>query len=1439
MAIKIRFSAFKKEDAPIEYPINEGNLLSEELQLLLETSRPDIKEKADELFNVTVNGLQIPSDMWQFTKLRKDDSVFVVPALKTGDSNSLLRLGVILAVSYFTAGAGASLFGAGTFGAWATTAAIGIVGTYAAFQLFPPPVIGPNEVGGASNYSGSQMYSITNQSNAVKKYGNVPRVYGRHRMYPVVAANPYVELEADPVTGHLSQYLYAIYDFGFGPNLINNLKIGNTPIENFTDVTYNLVDFNKPTTSEGVWDDALKSTLSLYKGDTFTESIGVALNGNQNVGDPASDWQIIRNANINPDGLKQEIILNFVLPRGLYSFDSYGNVQTRTILSTLEFSKVSDNNWKSFNGPDVDKWSATGAGVPPNVDLSDYQIIDYIATTIEADIGSFPFTRSLVYPTTGWIYTRNSKQKNFGGVVIGSIRDAYKDYFVGIPAGSTYVDLPTAAIVTVGSILQFKNQTIGIVQSIANQGTGKRYYLVSPTTEPIVLQTIRQNAHAEQNATIESGITGYTLASASPIQYAYPASTLQFSAASTDAVFATVKFTPSVASEYKVRFSRNQTYSTYSTSMADELTLSSLNTRTENNPIVTTKRHTFLEIRIKATGQLNGQIQNMSAEVTSVLPVWTGSEWEKQPSNNPAWIFADILCGEVNKRPVDLNRIDTASLLEWANFCDEIPDPSPTVTYEQKRYESSFILDFDATVQSLTSKVANAAQASFNIIDGKYGVLIDRRQSTPVQLFTPRNSNNFQSQRGYSEKPNGLKVTYVDPASDWQPQEVIVYDNGFDADNAETFEEITTFGITALEQASRFGRYFLAQNRLRQETISIDVDFEYMVCTRGDFVQYVQPSMKAGGIASRVKKVVGNRVWIDEGVESEVGVSYGYVFRNVDTGISTASTLTIVSSNSFDLDGDIPSVDDLFIFGEVGKIVYDCIVKSIQPKDDFAATLILVERADAIFDIDSVDALPDYSANLSRTLDPDISPPPEVENLAIIANTYNILQSGYEYYMDLDWDPPTGSAFEFFEIYVDNGADYKYVTAVDASEYRYIVDQNKLGIDHKFKVVAVSATGNKLTLGEVGFVEDTPLPKTTPPSDVTPFNSDITGEVLQLFWNKIPDLDALSYIIRYSPSNDGSWETSTILNRVSHPTDLYATQARTGLYLIKAIDFAGNESANAAAIYTTIPQLFGLNVIQTTNDFPTLPGVKSSVEILGESLILTKEFDGPPGTEQYYSQGYYYYQDLLDLGDIFTVRLQSLLQAEGFVAEDLMINWVTLDDVDLLYSPGSSDWDVQAEYRATNSLNVIADWVTLSSIVAMTSGSEDQFTEWRRFNIGDATGRIFQFRLSLISNKASVTPRVLNGVIKADMPDRDDAFNNVASSGGVATVTYDPAFKGPGTSPAVSITLENGQSGDYWQFTSKTLTGFTIAFFDKNNLAVDRTFDARAKGYGRRSTASI
>jgi hypothetical protein len=79
------------------------------------------------------------------------------------------------------------------------------------------------------------------------------------------------------------------------------------------------------------------------------------------------------------------------------------------------------------------------------------------------------------------------------------------------------------------------------------------------------------------------------------------------------------------------------------------------------------------------------------------------------------------------------------------------------------------------------------------------------------------------------------------------------------------------------------------------------------------------------------------------------------------------------------------------------------------------------------------------------------------------------------------------------------------------------------------------------------------------------------------------------------------------------------------------------------------------------------------------------------------------------------------------------------------------------------------------------------------------------------------------------MPDRVSAGNDLASGAGAYSVTFSPAFK---VTPAIGISAQNLQQGDFYEITSKSASGFTITFKNSGGTAVSRTFDYVAKGYG-------
>ncbi len=1558
--IKLKLS-FGEGTTGKEIEVVDGELLSEGTKRAL-SEVPLAGREAGDVFQVVVNGHMIEKDLWPFTRLKSTDSVMISPRIKDGESGQVFKSIAIIAITIVATVYLGPAVGGGVAGALAT-AAVTIGASLLLNALIPPPTQGGADLSTLGSLADSQMYSISSQSNAVKRFDSVPKVYGTFRMFPNVAANPYSELGVDPNTGDLVQYIYLLYDFGFGPAVVTDLKVGDTPLTagNFTDFQYRFVDLNKPEVSTGVWDDSVNSKFTLYKGSAEITPLAIGLDGNEDVGDAASEWESIQDSAPNTANSPQSITLTFICQAGLYSFSNDGTKGTRSIQLDIQFSKVGEDIWHPYSDTNyVDYFEAAGA--------QDDQFRfsgQFVPQTPTNSPGGFTtdFYESYIY---------NSFPSNSGGApsetVVQFLRGGqpymlvYPDsrYVVGFPVfinGTEFVGNIAAYTVWGG------NPAYRVVTLDRNLPTGNPFFDLATIGlgqggRPPIFEYAGSHLTSWVQRSADFGVNGF------PQAATHGPGRLVITNSSEQAVYASVKFQPKQTGQYKIRVRRQNTTGQFSTTTADRLTWSSLVTRFDKTPITTDKRHLFMELKIKATSQLNGAIQNLSGVVSTAVDVYDGATWTKQFSSNPAWIVADLLTSEINKKPIDKSKLDTDSLLEWAAFCDEVPTPPGGTVYTAPRFTTNFVLDFTTTLQGVVGQIASAAQASLNITNGKYGILIDKRRTTPVQVFTPRNSKDFTSARNYSARPDAVRVKYIDPGQDWNVADVVAYDNDFDSTSAINIDELTSFACTAHEQAWRFGRYMIAQNRLRQETISLTVDFEQLVCTRGDYVQITQDVMRVGGTPARVKAVdvlpgffggTYTRITIDDELDQLALVNYGYTYRNAD-GITTSTLefdtgilssekftpnawpptggavefqydgnttvsipytdmlssafifairalpgtgimefnleetlgvfngtfevewddtfdqtpeLTVVnntltygggsvawttdytvgtppSPSQFVLDDDAftPAVGDLIIIGEVGSITFDCIVKAIAPNDDLSASITLVEKADGIYDYESSGTFSDYVAQISATSNPDFKPPSEVADLVIVDSGHecNSSDSGYDYFVSLDWGSPVGTIYEFFTVYVDYGKGYLDVGNTRASSFTYIIDPLYLGVEHSFKVLAVSAAGRKLNLSAVTPVSVTVEEKTTPPSDVDFLGIDITNEVIQFSWDRISDCDVKEYWIRYSPSiTTGNWETSTTLLRVDGKASLASAQARTGIYFIKAIDFNGNAATNAAEAITTIPNLFDLNVIEILDDAPTFDGSYDSTDFLVDSVVLGVAVAGGSDVAEYYSEGFYTYHDILDLGDVYTVRLESSVQAEGIMAADLMVNWTTLDAVtQMTHVIPHTDWDVETQYRTTDRLNVMSDWVELSDIAQINEGVSENYSDWRPFIKGDVTGRVFEFRLRLISNRLIVTPRVFDATIRADMPDRTDSYNDLAATAlDGYELTYNTAFKGPGTSPNVQVSIDNAQSGDYWAFDYKTLTGLLIRVYDKTDTPVARQIDIAAKGYGSKFTNII
>jgi predicted phage tail protein len=236
-------SASKTTDINIE-----SEILYDVVKEALESE--GIKEDSFTHFHALVNGHAIEYDLWKTVKLEKDDIILISPRIEGGNFGQVFKQVAVIAVAV---AANAALPGAGAFAAGTIGGALVVAGATIGATLLLNSVIPPPEPGGLGNLGSttsgqdsSQMYNLAGQSNQTRRYGVVPKVYGTFRSYPNVAAASYVDIEADQTTGQLVQVLYVIYDFGLGPTYLEDSQIGTTPLDNFSDVQFNIVDPNRP-----------------------------------------------------------------------------------------------------------------------------------------------------------------------------------------------------------------------------------------------------------------------------------------------------------------------------------------------------------------------------------------------------------------------------------------------------------------------------------------------------------------------------------------------------------------------------------------------------------------------------------------------------------------------------------------------------------------------------------------------------------------------------------------------------------------------------------------------------------------------------------------------------------------------------------------------------------------------------------------------------------------------------------------------------------------------------------------------------------------------------------------------------------------------------------------------------------------------------------------
>ena len=392
--------------------------------------------------------------------------------------------------------------------------------------------------------------------------------------------------------------------------------------------------------------------------------------------------------------------------------------------------------------------------------------------------------------------------------------------------------------------------------------------------------------------------------------------------------------------------------------------------------------------------------------------------------------------------------------------------------------------------------------------------------------------------------------------------------------------------------------------------------------------------------------------------------------------------------------------------------------------------------------------------------------------------------------------------------------NHRVLNVISAENYTVRVKAiNSLGVESSY----VSATRD--IVGAIA-----------PPSDVQDFAINIVGSDAHLSWTPIPDFDLSHYVINYTTATvNAEWQNSfTLITRVSRPASSITVPARTGSYLIKAVDKLGNYSSNEAIITTNITSIGDFSTASTSTQHPNFLGTKTNTVAIDNTLTLdtieqfddnvtdnfdditTRNFDGGTQNDNIYSSGTYEFDNVIDLGSIQTTRLTANITQTATDRDRLF------DNISGNFDDQASNFDGDATVNATSHLEIAV------------SDDNTTYSSFRNFSVGDYSGRYFKFKLFMESLNNSATPIVSQLSVNADMPQRLVSENDVVSGAGTKSITFSPIFI---STPAIGVSAQGLATGDFYEITSKTVNGFDITFKNSGGTAISKTFDYIAKGY--------
>jgi predicted phage tail protein len=821
---------------------------------------------------------------------------------------------------------------------------------------------------------------------------------------------------------------------------------------------------------------------------------------------------------------------------------------------------------------------------------------------------------------------------------------------------------------------------------------------------------------------------------------------------------------------------------------------------------------------------------------------WTGTFGAAQWTTCPAWILYDLL---ISKRYGFGDHIAEAQLDKFAfysasQYANELVDAGLGDGSTEARFSCNALIQNQYEAYKLINDLCSVMRCQPYWASGALALSQDKPKD-PSYLFTRANVVD----PGFTYSGSDLKtrhtvaiVSYLDLETREQGYEVVE-----DRDAIEKYgwvaTEVKAFACTSRGQANRLGQWILYTEQQETEAISFTASLEAGTLLRPGSIIEVQDPVRAGiRYGGRIIGSGAKTINVDDATDlpdDDATLSVLLPDGSVETKniVSRTGTLITVEENW----STQPQKNSVWVIQTDSLQTQTFRVLGVKETEYHMYEISGLAYNSAKY------AYVERGFNLSSRTITNLNQIPAAPTSPKASEKFYASNDKAKVKIIVSWSAVKGIPQYKVRYRADN--DNWETATVTKPDYE-ILDTR--AATYAIEIYSINSLGRQSS--EFASLTFNAIGKTAVPAQVQNLRFEATSEKEgTLKWDETTDLDVKNggkVYIRHSNLTDGSatWSNSVdLIEAVAGSATSASIPLIEGEVLVKFADDGGRLSTNETSIIIDLPDTLGRLLVEgrrEDQDAPPFQGNKTdtfySEEFDALTLDGTEDLDDVTDVDDLpsfdfmgdiTSSGEYAFTDTLDLEGVFSLDLERRFVTRGFYPGDLIDAKTELID----------DWD---DFDGDT-----VDKVNAKLLVRRTDDDPTgtpTWTSWQDFANGTFKGRAFQFKAELTSTDTAQNILVDElGYLAQFARRQEQSSAAVASGAGAKAITFGNAFF-TGTAsllgtnsnlPSLGITAQNMQSGDYFEVSSVSATGFTVTFKNSSDTAVDRNFNWTAVGYGK------